>query len=91
MNRGTGTGLIVFGVVLVVVGAILNYAVSVDTSGFNINTIGMILLIAGAVSFVTGLGIFFAAGSRRTTVREDVRSVPGGSSRTYEERDSLAS
>jgi hypothetical protein len=38
MNRGTGTGLIVFGVVLGVVGAIMAFAITVHTRGFNINT-----------------------------------------------------
>ena len=40
MNRGTGTGLIVFGVVLGVVGAIMAFAITVHTRGFNINTAG---------------------------------------------------
>ncbi len=38
MYRGTGTGLIGLGVVLVVVGAILDYAVTATTSGLSINT-----------------------------------------------------
>jgi hypothetical protein len=39
MNRGTGTGLIAFGVVLGVVGAIMAFAITVNTRGFNINTV----------------------------------------------------
>jgi hypothetical protein len=35
MNRGTGTGLIAFGVVLGVVGAIMAFAITVHTRGFN--------------------------------------------------------
>ncbi len=38
MNRAAGTGLMAFGLVLVVLGAILDFAVSVTTTGFNINT-----------------------------------------------------
>src|SRR5437588_1514299 len=91
MNRGAGTGLMVLGVVLVVVGAILGFAVTVETTGFNINTIGTILLITGIVSFVTGIGVFFASSSRRTSIREDVRNTPSGRERIYEERDNLAS
>ena len=36
MYKGTGTGLIGLGVVLVVVGAILDYAVTATTSGLSI-------------------------------------------------------
>ena len=47
MNRSTGGGLLAFSIVLIIVGAILEFAVSVTTKGFNINTIGVILLIVG--------------------------------------------
>lgn len=42
-------------ILLLVVGAILRFAISVSTSGFNIHTIGVILMIAGAVGFVLSL------------------------------------
>jgi hypothetical protein len=41
---GLGVSLI-----LIAVGAILTWAVNVDTSGFNVNTVGIILLIVGIV------------------------------------------
>jgi hypothetical protein len=47
---GVGTSL-----VLIAVGAILRFAVSVTTSGFNIHTIGMILLIIGVVGLIISL------------------------------------
>ena len=40
---------------LLVVGAILTFAVDVTTSGFSINTVGIILMIAGALSLVLSL------------------------------------
>jgi len=83
--------MMVFGLVLIVLGAILKYAVTVTTSGFNINTIGVILLIVGIVSFIAGLVVIFTAGSRRSYIQEDVRNVPGGQQRVIEERDNLAS
>jgi hypothetical protein len=49
MNRGTGTGLIAFGVVLGVVGAVMAFAITVTTPGFNINTAGWILLVVGII------------------------------------------
>jgi ABC-type Na+ efflux pump permease subunit len=87
MNRSTGMGLIAFGIVLMVIGAILAWAVTVSTSGFNLNTIGVILLVAGAVTFVVSLFVVFAGGSRRSSMREDVREVPGGQQRVVEQRD----
>ena len=91
MNRAAGTGLMVFGLILVVVGAILEFAVSVDTTGFSINTIGLIMLIVGIVGFLSGLGIVIASSGRRTYVREDVRQTPSGRERILDERDNLAS
>jgi len=40
---------------LIAVGAILRFAVNVSTSGFNIHTVGVILMIVGAVGFVLSL------------------------------------
>jgi predicted membrane channel-forming protein YqfA (hemolysin III family) len=40
---------------LLVVGAILTFAVDVSASGFNINTVGIILMIAGALGLVLSL------------------------------------
>jgi predicted membrane channel-forming protein YqfA (hemolysin III family) len=40
---------------LLVVGAILTFAVNVDTEGFNINTVGIILMVAGVVGLLLSL------------------------------------
>jgi hypothetical protein len=47
---GFGTSILV-----IAVGAILRFAVSVTTSGFNIHAIGVILMIVGAVGLVISL------------------------------------
>ena len=47
---GAGTSLVIFAV-----GAILRFAVSVTTTGFNIHAIGIILMIVGAIGFVVSL------------------------------------
>lgn len=71
---GLGTSL-----VLIAIGAILRFAVSVATSGFNIHTIGVILMIIGAVGLVISLffwsswGGFGAGYSRERRVRSDGR------------------
>ena len=85
MNRGAG--LMGFGVVLVVVGAILEFAVSASAKGFNIHTIGVILLVVGIVGFVVGLALMVSGGSRRSSVREETHNTPGGQERTVEQRD----
>jgi len=90
MNRAAGTGLIGGGIALIVLGAILDFAVTVTTKGFNINTVGLILLIMGIVSFLTGVMVVAFGGRSRTTLREDVHSTPGGHERV-QERDEWAS
>ncbi len=63
--------------ILIAVGAVLIWAVHVTTSGFNLHTIGWILLIVGAVGallpliFWSSWGGVGAGGRRREVVRED--------------------
>lgn len=40
---------------LIAIGAILRFAVTVSTNGFNLHTVGLILMIVGAVGFVLSL------------------------------------
>jgi uncharacterized membrane protein YidH (DUF202 family) len=89
MNNTAGTGLLGLGVVLAALGAILDYAVSVHTTGFNINEIGLIILIVGIVSFLVGLAVLAFGSRNRTIVREDVRNVPGGQTRITERDERL--
>ena len=87
MNRGAGTGLLALGIVLVVVGAIMRFAVSAKTSGFDIHKTGVILLLVGIGVFVISL-IVLALGNRsRTTTRTDVRQTPSGQERTEQQDD----
>ena len=44
-----------FSLFLFVVGATLTFAVDVNTSGFSINTVGIILMVAGALGLVLSL------------------------------------
>ena len=79
-------GLMAFGIVLVVVGAIMRFAISVKTSGFNIHTAGVILLLVGIGVFVISVLILVLGGRSRSTMRTDVRETPSGQERT-EQRD----
>jgi hypothetical protein len=61
--------------ILIAVGAVLAFAVNVTTSGFNINTVGYILLVVGVVGALISL-VFWSSwggvgGARRSTVVED--------------------
>ena len=65
---GFGTGIFLFAV-----GAILRFAVSVQTKGFNIHTIGVILMVVGAIAVVLSMIFWqswggFRRGARRSTV-----------------------
>jgi len=85
MNRGTG--LIAFGVVLGVIGAIMAFAITVHTRGFNINTAGWILLVVGIIVLVIGIAIFVAGTRRSSTTVENVQSTPTGREHVEERRD----
>ncbi len=61
---GIGTSLFLFAV-----GAVLRFAVTVNTSGFNLHTIGVILMIVGAVGVVLSLAFWSSwGGFNRTEV-----------------------
>lgn len=61
MNRNIGFGGSLF---LIAVGAILAFAVSVEAEGFNLNTIGIILMVVGV------LGAILTLVAMNTTQRE---------------------
>ncbi|MBB1055972.1 hypothetical protein G6020_00840 [Dietzia sp. B19] len=62
-------GYIGGGVVLVVIGAILMYAVEVNIPGIDSNTLAVILMVAGVVLFV--IGLLFAMRSRSRRLPDD--------------------
>lgn len=66
---GIGVSLI-----LIAVGAVLAFAVHVTTTGFNVNTVGYILLIVGIVGGLISLAFWSSwggmGGRRRTVVDE---------------------
>jgi hypothetical protein len=65
-----GIGLSIF---LIAVGAVLNWGVQVDDpDGFNLNTIGVILMIVGAIGLVASMVIW---GPRRDRTVVEEREV----------------
>lgn len=87
MYRSSGVGLTAFGIVLVVVGAVLRFATSVHTSGFNIHKIGDIFLAVGILLVILSVGIIAIGNRSRTTTRTDVRGAPYGGQRVEERED----
>ena len=73
-----GIGASIF---LIVVGAILTFAVTADVSGIDIATVGWILMIAGAVGFLLSLVFWSTWGGagtwrRETIIRQDPSNRP---------------
>jgi Domain of unknown function (DUF6458) len=69
-----------FSLFLFVVGAILTFAIDATASGFNLNTVGIILMVGGLLGLLVSALFWssFSPWSRR-------RTVPGGD-RVVEER-----
>ena len=67
-------------ILLIAIGAILTFAVHVTGHGFNINTIGVILMAVGGIGLLTALlvGGMGSRGTRRTTVVDDGVAPAGG-------------
>jgi uncharacterized membrane protein len=73
---GVRSGGLVASIVVFAVGAILRFAVTVNTlqHGFNVHTIGVILMIVGAVGAVLSLiGMAISTTGRHRTVVDDGR------------------
>jgi hypothetical protein len=69
-----GIGTSIF---LIAVGAILKFAVTASVSGIDLATVGVILMVAGALGLLLSLFILSRATDRRTTtVVRDERSDP---------------
>jgi Domain of unknown function (DUF6458) len=68
-----------FSLFLIALGAILRFAVTVTASGFSIHTIGLILMIVGAIGVLLSLLWLTVYSERDRTVTRDVyveREVP---------------
>ena len=63
-----GIGTSIF---LIAVGAILRYAVDVTVEGVEIDTVGLILIVVGAIGLVISLAIVFLANDDRPRRPDD--------------------
>ena len=79
----------VLSAVAAVAGAIMYWAITYQGTGFNVRTIGVILIIAGAVGFVVSAIIFAtsrrAVGAGRHSLDRQVVDSQGQSSSVHEE------
>jgi hypothetical protein len=75
---GVGVSLL-----LVAAGAILTWAVSAEASGIDLNAVGVILMVVGAVGLVLSL-VFWSSWGGFGTHRKAVESGPGGTTVTEE-------
>ncbi len=82
MTMGTG-------VVLFVIGAILAFAVHVQTAFISLTTAGYILMVAGAVVFVVGLAL--AIRGRRTVTTARTATGDAAAPRTVSRQTSRSS
>jgi hypothetical protein len=66
---GLGTSL-----VLLAIGAILDFAVQVNTPGFNVHTVGVVLMVVGVLGILVSLVFWNSWGGfgNRTSVRRRV-------------------
>jgi protein-S-isoprenylcysteine O-methyltransferase Ste14 len=87
MYRSSGGGLLGLAVVLVVIGAVMRFAVTVHTSGFNIHKVGDILLLVGIILAIVSVVLLVLGNRRRVTARTDVRATPTGEERVQERSD----
>ena len=67
---------------LIVIGAILRFAINYSPAGINLQLVGVILMIAGVVGLIISLVWMF--GRRRRTVA--TTSAPAPRTEVYEER-----
>ncbi|MCU4184512.1 DUF6458 family protein [Acidiferrimicrobium sp. IK] len=77
-----GVGTSIF---LIAVGAVLDFAVKVNNSNFNVNTIGVILMAVGALGLVLSL-VFWGSWGGFGNYRRSQRVVHDGNQTYVEER-----
>jgi heme/copper-type cytochrome/quinol oxidase subunit 2 len=70
-------------ILLIAVGAILRYAVTATVSGISIQTIGLILMLAGIVGLVLSLFYLFAWRPRRAAGERIIERPPYEPPETY--------
>jgi hypothetical protein len=63
---------------LIAVGAILNFAVTAEVAGIDLQTVGVILMITGGVGLLLGFVMMGMSGRRGAPPPPDAGPPPGG-------------
>ena len=87
MTRSSGATFVGLGIVLIIAGAIMRYAVTARTEGFDIHTAGLIALVVGILSLVLGLLMMLWPARRRYVTSDRSIDTPQGRQRIQERED----
>jgi hypothetical protein len=71
-NMSIGTGIVLF-----VIGAILTFALNFETGFINLDLVGYILMVAGAIVFIIGLVLMMRRRQSVSTVHHGVDGAGG--------------
>ncbi len=85
VGAGMGTGV---GIFLIALGAILTFAVNASVSGLDINAVGVILMVVGALGLVLDL-VVFAPRRRAVAVTRNTSTVAAPVCRTTVAEDQV--
>ena len=84
-----GRAGIFFSVVAIAAGAVMHWAVTTTGHGFNVSTVGIILMVVGAIGFVASAVVFAASrrpvGSSKRTYDRQATNAQGQSTEVHEE------
>jgi hypothetical protein len=84
-----GRSGMVFSVIAIAAGAVMHWAVTAQGHGFRLSTVGVILMIVGAVGLVASITVFGmsrrSAGGTHRTYDRHVTDAQGQSSAVHEE------
>jgi uncharacterized membrane protein len=88
MQRNSGIGFVVFGIILAAVGLIMRFAVHITTTGFSIHSAGIIMVWAGVVVLVIGILLVALGGRTSVTTRDSTVMTPTGQEHIQEQDSS---
>ena len=78
-----------FSTLAIVVGAVMHWAVTTTGHGFNVSTVGIILMIVGAIGLVASMIVFATSrrpvGSGKHTYDRQATDAQGQSTEVHEE------
>jgi hypothetical protein len=78
-----------FSAVAIAAGAVMHWAVTTTGHGFNVSTVGIILMVVGAIGFVASMIVFGMSrpptGNRQRTFDRQATDAEGRSTAVHEE------